>query len=71
MIFTYASAGGYAMVISQEVIERQPVESASAQVAEVQALILALQLFKDESLNSYTDSVYASQILKPLKLPLM
>lgn len=47
--------------------KRVKVDTKSGQMAEVQALVLALQLFPQELLNVYTDSQYVAQIDCPLE----
>ena len=60
MVFTDGNSSGIAVVISQTIVKRVFIETRSAQVAELAALVLVLQLFPSEVFSIYTDSQYTS-----------
>lgn len=67
VVFTDGSTNGFTAVVSHPMIKRVKVDTKSAQMAEVQTLVLALQLFPQKLLNVYTDSQYVAQIVRPLE----
>lgn len=66
LLFTDGSSKGYAVVLSEGKVEKMMLDSTSAQVAELKAL-LALSLSPEEPCNIHTDSVYVSNIILPLE----
>lgn len=68
VVFTNGSSHGIAAVVSYPIVKRAKVDTRSAQVTEVQAIIMALQLFPEEPLNVYTDSQYVAQAVHPLEM---
>ena len=53
-----ATPKGNAVVVSRGLVSQTPVGNVSAQAAEITACIPALQMFPDESISLYTDSIY-------------
>lgn len=66
VVFTDVSSS-IAVVIAQTIVKQVFIETQSAQLLELAALILALQLFPSEALNTYTDSQHVTQIFYPLE----
>ena len=66
-MFTDGSSKGYAVVVSGSIKEKQPLGPISAQAAELTACLMAFSLFKYQSFNLYTDSIYVARIVGPLE----
>jgi len=55
------------MVVSEGKLKAIKIPNCSAQLAELKTLQLALVMFPKEPCNIYTDGMYVSQIVSPLK----
>lgn len=66
VVFTDGSSSGMAVVVSDKIVEKVFISSASPQQIELEALCLALDLFT-EPLNIFTDSIYVANIIKNLE----